>query len=110
MYMNAFQQYIAELLDEYDTLLSRQLLAAVNFKFKLELPNIDGYTMQMCRYGDYAKVANGGDFIFCRKSCEPDYDIIRAFDVMLSFQPKVVWHRAQPQNRWRCAFLSHAEA
>lgn len=34
MYMNAFQQYIAELLDEYDTLLSRQLLAAVNFKFK----------------------------------------------------------------------------
>ena len=32
MYMNAFQQYIAELLDEYDTLLSRQLLAAVNFK------------------------------------------------------------------------------
>ena len=93
MYMNAFQQYIAELLDEYDTLLSRQLLAAVNFKFKLELPNIDGYTMQMCRYGDYAKVAHDGDFIFCRKSCEPDYDIIRAFDVMLSFQPKVVWHR-----------------
>ena len=93
MFMNAYQQYIAELLDEYGALLSRQLLAAVNHKFAVELPNIDGYAAQMCRYGDYEKIAYGGDFILCRKSCEPDYEIIRAFDVMLSFQPQVVWHR-----------------
>ena len=93
MFMNAYQQYIAELLDEYGELLSRQLLAAVNHKFAVELPNIDGYGAQMCRYGDYAKIAHGADFILCRKSWEPDYDIIRAFDVMLSFQPQVVWHR-----------------
>ena len=92
-FMNAFQQYIAELLDEYGALLSRQLLAAVNHKFAVELPNIDGYAAQMCRYGDYEKTAYGGEFILCRKHCEPDYDIIRAFDVMLSFQPQVVWHR-----------------
>ena len=93
MYMNAYQQYIAELLDEYGALLSRQLLVAVNHKFAAELPNIDGYAAQMCRYGDYAKIAHGADFILCRKSWEPDYDIIRAFDVMLSFRPQVVGHR-----------------
>ena len=93
MYMNAYQQYIAELLDEYGALLSRQLQAAVNHKFTVELPNIDGYAAQMCRYGDYEKIAYGDSFIFCRKNCEPDYDIIRAFDVMLSFQPQVVWQR-----------------
>ena len=93
MFMNSYQQYISELLDEYGALLSRQLLAAVNHKFAVELPNIDGYAAQMCRYGDYEKIAYGADFILCRKSCEPDYDIIRAFDVMLSFQPQVVGHR-----------------
>ncbi len=93
MYMNPYQEYIKELLDEYDTLLKRQLLQMINFKFRTQKSNIDGYISQMCRYADYEVVAVGADEAVCRKGTEPDYDIIRSFDVLLAFIPKARYHR-----------------
>ncbi len=85
MYMNACQKYIAELLDEYGPLLDRQLLAMVNFKFSTKLTTLDGYISQMCRFSDFIKLPASKDIILARKGDEPDYDIIRAFDVMIRF-------------------------
>jgi|GEM_PF-2534468 len=93
MYMNACQKYIAELLDEYGPLLSRQLLAMVNFKFSTKLTILDGYILQMCKFSDFIKLPTSKDIILARKGDEPDYDIIRSFDVMIRFFPNVVWHR-----------------
>ena len=93
MYMNACQKYIAELLDEYGPLLVRQLLAMVNFKFSTKLTTLDGYISQMCRFSDFIKISESKNIILARKGDEPDYCIIRSFDVMIRFLPNVVWHR-----------------
>lgn len=93
MYMNAYQKYIEELLEEYGPLLQRQLLTMVNHKFRIELPNLDGYAEQMCYYGDYEKYAISNDFVISPKGAETDYDMIRSIDVMLKFLPQVIWHR-----------------
>lgn len=93
MYLNAYQQYAAELIDEYGALLCRQILAAINHRFGVALATFDGYAAQMCRYGDYEMKTQGTDCILCRKGDIPDYDIIRSFDVMAAFLPQVVWHR-----------------
>ena len=55
MYLNAYQKYVEELVNEYESLLISQLLKAVNSKFGIELPNINGYVEQMCYYDDYEK-------------------------------------------------------
>ena len=93
MYLNAYQKYMEELLDEYDSLLLSQLLKAVNNKFGAKLQGIDDYAKQMCHYGDYKMTAYGTQYILLRIGGEPDYDMIRSFDIMLSFLPQVVWHR-----------------
>ena len=90
MYLNAYQQYAAELIDEYGALLCRQILAAVNHRFGVALATFDGYAAQMCRYGDYEIKTQGTDCILCRKGDIPDYDIIHSFDVMAAFLPQVV--------------------
>ena len=56
MYLNAYQKYIDELIDEYGALLERQLLAMVNAKFKTTLKNISSYTQQMCTFSDFKKL------------------------------------------------------
>ena len=93
MYLNAYQRYVEELICEYESLLLSQLLYAVNFKFGIELPSIEDYARQMCYYGDYKMLAYGGDYILHVKGGEPNYDMIRSFDVVLSFLPQVIWHR-----------------
>ena len=93
MYLNAYQRYVEELIGEYESLLLSQLLYAVNFKFGIELPSIEDYARQMCYYGDYKMLAYGGDYILHVKGGEPNYDMIRSFDVVLSFLPQVIWHR-----------------
>lgn len=93
MYLNAYQRYVEELIGEYESLLLSQLLNAVNFKFGIELPSIEDYAKQMCYYGDYKMLAYGSDYILHVKGGEPNYDMIRSFDVMQSFLPQVIWHR-----------------
>ncbi len=93
MYLNAYQKYIDELLDEYGGLLISQLLVMVNFKFGAELENLDGFISQMVRYGDYEKMHVGKEFALVPKGREPDFDVIRSFSVMVAFLPDVIWHR-----------------
>ena len=91
--MNSCQKYIAELIDEYDSLLERQIMTMINHKFNVNLTTIEGYVSQMCQFGDYIKIPYREDNIICMKSVEPDYEIIRSFEVMLAFLPRVIWHR-----------------
>ena len=93
MYMNPYQEYIRDLLSEYGALLKRQLMKMINFKFRTQKSSIDGYIYQMCRYADYEVIAVGADDAVCQKGTQPDYDVIRSFDVLLAFMPKVQYHR-----------------
>ena len=92
MYLNAYQRYIAELLDEYGALLVRQLLSMVNYRFETDKKQIDGYIDQMCRFGDYELDRRSKEPILCHKGTEPDFDMIRSFEVLLAFLPKVIFH------------------
>ena len=93
MFLNPYQKYIDELINEYGPLQIRQLLLMVNEKFKTLFPNLDGYVAQMERYSDYERLGDGEEALVGIKGMQPDYDIIRSFEVMLSFLPQLVWHR-----------------
>lgn len=109
MYLNAYQRYAAELIDEYGSLLCRQILAAVNHKFGMTLATFDGYAAQMCRYGEYEMKKPGAGCILCRKGDMPDYDIIRSFDVLAAFLPQVIWHRRSREPTSLRFFIHTAE-
>lgn len=92
MFFNAYQKYIAELIDEYGSLLKGQLLRMVNERFHVRLSNLDGYILQMCRFADFAELPQGRDAVILHRRHDPDYDIIRSVEVMLSFLEKLVRH------------------
>ena len=98
MYLNAYQKYIDGLIDEYGALLERQLMAMVNNKFNINLKNISAYTQQMCSFSDFKKVAYGNEYIFMHKCAEPDYGIIRSFEVMIKFLPSIISHNKSKGN------------
>ena len=85
MYLNIFQKYIDELLTTFGPLLKRQLLVMVNHKFNTKFYTIDGYVWQMCSFADYEEYEAANNVVVAKKGTEPDYDIIRSFDVMLEF-------------------------
>lgn len=93
MYLNVFQQYIQDLLYEYGPLLKRQLLPIVNLHFGSKLHNLDGYAEQMCKFGDFYKGVISNDEYLGLKGEEPNFDMIRSFDVMLAFMPNIKWYR-----------------
>ena len=109
MYLNAYQKYVEELVNEYESLLISQILKAVNGKFGIELPNINDYIEQMCHYDDYEKERYGDDYILYVKGGEANYDMIRSFDVMLSFLPQVVRHRKSRKPVSICFLASTLE-
>ena len=98
MYLNAYQKYIDELIDEYGALLERQLAVMVNAKFKTNFKSISSYTQQMCTFSDFKKERCGNDNIFMRSGIEPDFDIIRSFEVMLKFIPNIISHNKSKGN------------
>lgn len=51
----------------------------------------------------------GGDYILHIKGDEPDYDMIRSFEVLLSFFPKVIWHRKSRKPVSICFLASTLE-
>lgn len=93
MYLNVFQRYMKELIDEYGPLLKRQLLIMVNFHIGSRLKNIDGYAFQMCQFGNFQTGRLGGDEYIGYKGEMPNIDMIRSVDVMLAFLPNVRQHR-----------------
>ena len=88
MYMNAYQKYIADLLDEYGSLLESQLTAMVNAKFKTNFKSLGRYIEQMCVFGDYERYGTA----VCPKGTEVDFDIIRSVEVMLKFMDSIIAH------------------
>lgn len=98
MYLNAYQKYIDELIDEYGALLERQLAVMVNAKFKTNFKSISAYTQQMCTFSDFKKEPYGKEYIFMNNSAEADYDIIRSFEVMLKFVPNIISHNKSKGN------------
>ncbi|MBS7297659.1 MAG: hypothetical protein KIG65_01100 [Eubacteriales bacterium] len=93
MFLNPYQKYIDELINEYGPLQMRQLLVMVNSKFKSRFPNLDKYIAQMERYYDYERIGKGEEAIVAVRGMQPDYDIIRSFEVMLYFNNQVICHR-----------------
>ena len=98
MYLNAYQKYIDELIDEYGALLERQLAVMVNAKFKTNFKSISAYTQQMCTFSDFKKEPYGNEHIFMNNSVEADFDIIRSFEVMLKFLPNIISHNKSKGN------------
>ena len=92
MFFNAYQKYIAELIDEYGSLLKSQLLRMVNEKFSVRFANLDGYITQMCRFADFAELPQGSDTVVLHRGHDPDYDVIRSVEVMLGFLKNLVRH------------------
>lgn len=92
MFMNAYQKYITELIGEYGSLLKSQLLKLVNHKFKCNLPNLNGYINQLCRFDDFEEIVYGQDTVVLHKGDVPNYDIIRSVSVMMSFLQNVLYH------------------
>lgn len=88
MFCNPYQRYINELLCEYGALTAEQLRRAVNIRFSKNFKNIDAYLEQMCRFDDYVMQ---GTLILPRGAI-PDYDIVRAFEVLLCFLTNGVRH------------------
>ena len=93
MYLNELQRYMKELVDEYGPLLKRQLLMMLNSKFRYQLKNVDGFSAQMCQFGDYATGWIGDEEYLGHKEAEPNIDLIRSIDVMNTFLPNVKSHR-----------------
>lgn len=92
MYLNAYQKCIERLIDEYGCLSKPQLLCLVNAELGGHLPQLDGFIAQMCRYGDFTMLSEGGYEAVARKGTELDFCILRSLEVMLSFMPNVVAH------------------
>ena len=93
MYLNVFQKYMKELIDEYGTLLKRQLLVMVNSHIGSQLPNIDRYVFQMCQFGHFETGWIVDEEYVGYEGAEPDFDVIRSVDVMIAFLPNVKEHR-----------------
>ena len=108
MYFNKIQEYISSLLDEYGPLLQRQLLQMVNNEFNTRMPHINNYIQQMCTYADFERTELGKEYIVSRKGIEPDFDVIRSFDVLIAFLPNVIHHR-KSKNLVSIAFFTHSE-
>lgn len=93
MFLNPYQKYIDELINEYGPLYMRQLVNLVNAKFKTRFENLNVYISQMERYYNYELTDEGREMLVCIRGMHPDYNIIRSMDVMLYFINHVVWHR-----------------
>ena len=88
MFYNPYQRYIKELLCEYGALTKKQLLRAVNIQFRSKFESLDAYLLQMSRFGDFELCGE----VVMYEGVQPDYDVIRSFEVLLSFLSENVRH------------------
>lgn len=97
MYRNRYQEQMLALLEEYGPLLKRQFLELFNKTYSYQLKNVDGYCRQMCQFGNFETGWIGDEEYLSIKGSEPNIDIIRSFDVLLTFVPNVVsFRRSKP--------------
>lgn len=111
MYKNFYQKQMEALLEEYGPLLKRQFLELFNKTNSYQLKNVDGYSRQMCQFGNYETGWIGEEEYLGIKGSEPNADMIRSFDVLLTFMPDVVSYRKarQPVTIRFCAGIGEHE-
>lgn len=85
MYLNLYQKYILELLEEYGGLLKHQLEALVKHFKEPHLYNIDGYLKQLWRFDKVEIVPYKGEDTVILTGGKINEDMITAFDIMLQF-------------------------
>lgn len=111
MYKNRYQEQMEAMLREYGPLLKRQFLELFNKTNSYQLKNVDGFCRQMCQFGNFETGWIGKEEYIAIKGSEPNIDIIRSFDVMLTFVPNVVsFERSKAPVTMRfCAGLGEHE-
>lgn len=92
MYINLYQKYILELLEEYGGLLKRQLEFMVKRFKEPYLRDINGYVYQLRRFGKVCCVDYMGEEAVILPGRDIDGNIIAAFDIMLEFAEYLVYH------------------
>lgn len=93
MYENVYQEQMKALLEEYGPLLKRQFLELFNKTNSYQLKNVDGYCRQMCQFGPFRTGWIGEEEYIGFRGAIPNVDMIRSFDVLLTFFPNVVSYR-----------------
>lgn len=92
MYLNLYQKYILELLDEYGGLLKRQLEFMVKRFKEPYLRDINGYVYQLRRFEKVYCADYMGEEAVILPGREIDGNIIAAFDIMLEFAECLAVH------------------
>ncbi len=90
MYLNLYQKYILELLNEYGGLLERQLEMLVKHFKEPHLYNIDGYLEQLRRFDKIEIVPYRGEDTVILPGGKINEDMVTAFDIMLKFKDYLV--------------------
>lgn len=90
MYLNLYQKYILELLEEYGGLLKRQLEFMVKRFKEPYLRDINGYVYQLRRFEKVWCADYMGEEAVILPGREIDGNIIAAFDIMLEFAEYLV--------------------
>lgn len=85
MYLNLYQKYMLELLDEYDGLLKRQLEFLTKYYRESHLRNVDGYVAQMAMFGVVKITEYNGEEAVVLPGHLLEADIIAAIDVTRHF-------------------------
>lgn len=92
MYINRYQKYMLELLDEYGCLKKSQLAFTVINNVENRLKHVDGYLSQLHRFDRVHMAPCGEDYYVSLPGIEPDYHVIQAFDVLMEFNEQLVSH------------------
>jgi len=110
LYFNPSQKYIMALLAEYGALKKSQLEFMVQCHISIYISNLDGYIRQL-RQGKEIKVipCDETDMYVCRPDCEPDIDMINAFDIIITFNDKISAHKKCKEPAKILFFTENAE-
>ena len=92
MYLNLYQKYILELLEEYSGLLKRQLEFMVKRFKEPYLRDINGYVHQLNRFEKIQCADYMGEEALILPGRKIDGNIIAAFDVMMEFSECLIHH------------------
>lgn len=111
MYLNLYQKYILELLEEYGGLLKRQLEFMVKRFKEPHLRDINGYVHQLDRFEKIQLTELAGEEAVILPGRRIDADIVRSVDIMLKFSGCLVHHnRGRPPVSLQFEINSDASA
>lgn len=92
MYINRYQRYMLDLLEEYGCLKKSQLAFMVINNVGKNLQHVDGYVSQLQRFNKVHTAPCGEDCYVSLPGMQPDHFVIQAFDVLLAFNAQLMSH------------------